>query len=1665
MRNRPALSARSGAGAGEEEPEEDRRTGVEATPLGKERQPAMASQLDQPYRNDPYRNDDDPHDEPSISWGDHDAHTEGTSTGGFHSAQHAQTPSEYSSTGDVSQYVEIDDVLNFLSPSPRKFPLLKRKGAETTLLAVDEPDPRRQQQRPPPPPGPPHPPTTPNSLQNGDVAPAPIARNMQPSQPQSTNSLPPLSPILRPNNAGQPNTVVPLLSRWIDPEVSSHVSEDLSGPSDGWDAAGRSATAVPHTQSSSSSLPLSPPVPPTVVANNPGSPDRRLVLPDDSGADEGQHPTPVKSNRAIFVAGGGGGAEPLPPHLLTSSFDDPDDDHVAGAPDTAAASALERALALLHDDNSDDGDVDDGCSSISRSTTTALARDDHRHDAHHHDDDGGEPLERSAYEEALSLLADDSGHVEVQYLDNNNSNDDVDGLFDDDDDDDDDVQYLLDDDFEDAVQRGSDLHNYELAKRLEAFRPAQGAGGASVPESHLPSPATPSSNAPEHTQGRTNVVDPVEATESPWRLQHDPNDTIDDRIQPVKVPPDHSSSDGEAESSHPTPWVASWQRLHRAAASTVTAAAKAATPLWNDLASEVGEALIRERTTTSSAVARDFAASGANDGSDDDFDESIQRLAAAARSAASSLVVTATPYANEAKLAALDLVGTTTGESGFPSRGDSESETHGYEIFHGALNHETDAFVDEFNESLSRLNVTTSSAAASLTTLTTYALVDARDLVQEVVPFHTNQSLNPLLDLRIPESLSDATDRHCNTEEAISGSHPVESQQPDADFNESVRRCATVLADSSTTLREVCKPAIADVRDFAATMVQELHIVPSAIRETSHALKPANSSLAEDAQGELPSVEDHGVELEHSLRRFAEATSSTLSGLSNVTSPFVLDTGSSLVHFAKRVGDQPVAGLFLPTNASKDAGCSESASYPVVTSKDFGTPKEEDPATAVALATDSPRTGDSPSVESLDEPFGDLASAVFRRKLESEPNALASVVKSSMLAVSNKLDETEIHRARRDDGDTRPPLFPKRSNRDLRSPKRLLELIARNVSSDTLSTTEETKESIDRWMLRREHLSFDPCESVFAKSDAMSLSPPGSPPVPSVRSARDADDTDSISCDGSGSLHVPRTALPSNRKVRSESLGSPTPSDSSIKIGHSHLKSLERSNPPLIDLMASERGMEWAMGSYTSVTSELGLSGNRSCRKRRGQGRRLSLSSRGSGRNSQTTRSRLSRQSSQIPYQESCSTIKHTLSEDVQMLFCRDDLTESASPGARSASPNFFRQESGRFSSHHKSVSSPDLQLLGRLPSSPIKDDPGTSTPVSESRTNASLQAVSPGRSRIRLQSHHEELTMNDFHLFGPTEHRTLILPLPEDSLLEEALMKFSAVPKISFSFANKERHGDFDFNVALLWEQLIANFRHKDVAITGNCHHSAEDVDDASGSIFLSDATDSRPPTRPWKLVLDGMLLSNTHPLGMELGAASALSSYLIGIASCAEAAGKQPRLLQHQIHTQGSESPASVLINKAQSNLQHFSELIETVAFESCRSDHSPSSFEPGRVWYSSGIKSKASIERKAKCKYSGDVFQVKDILRARIVFPDEGSLVAGLVELGRRGSDDSSRFPFSIARAKNTFDQGGRRSGILAVTLPTGYRHLLVNICLSCGLLAGTSRGLTGNEFACV
>jgi hypothetical protein len=102
---------------------------------------------------------------------------------------------------------------------------------------------------------------------------------------------------------------------------------------------------------------------------------------------------------------------------------------------------------------------------------------------------------------------------------------------------------------------------------------------------------------------------------------------------------------------------------------------------------------------------------------------------------------------------------------------------------------------------------------------------------------------------------------------------------------------------------------------------------------------------------------------------------------------------------------------------------------------------------------------------------------------------------------------------------------------------------------------------------------------------------------------------------------------------------------------------------------------------------------------------------------------------------------------------------------------------------------------------------------------------------------------------------------------------------------------------------------------------------------------------------------------------------------------------------------------------------------------------------------VKSLGSIVLKAQRKYDGDVFQVKDILRGQIWFPDEASLVCGLIFMFRVGtlqhSDSSNQM--KLCRMKNllSFDTTGATKN---ACLPTGYRHILLNLRLQSGLLAG-------------
>ena len=103
--------------------------------------------------------------------------------------------------------------------------------------------------------------------------------------------------------------------------------------------------------------------------------------------------------------------------------------------------------------------------------------------------------------------------------------------------------------------------------------------------------------------------------------------------------------------------------------------------------------------------------------------------------------------------------------------------------------------------------------------------------------------------------------------------------------------------------------------------------------------------------------------------------------------------------------------------------------------------------------------------------------------------------------------------------------------------------------------------------------------------------------------------------------------------------------------------------------------------------------------------------------------------------------------------------------------------------------------------------------------------------------------------------------------------------------------------------------------------------------------------------------------------------------------------------------------------------------------------------------GVKKKEAIASKAQRKYGGDVLQVKDILRGQIVFPDEASLVCALVHLHKtsiaQGTEVST---YKLARIKNLFRRTSSSGTLVATDLPSGYRHVLVNLRLPNGFLAG-------------
>jgi len=332
---------------------------------------------------------------------------------------------------------------------------------------------------------------------------------------------------------------------------------------------------------------------------------------------------------------------------------------------------------------------------------------------------------------------------------------------------------------------------------------------------------------------------------------------------------------------------------------------------------------------------------------------------------------------------------------------------------------------------------------------------------------------------------------------------------------------------------------------------------------------------------------------------------------------------------------------------------------------------------------------------------------------------------------------------------------------------------------------------------------------------------------------------------------------------------------------------------------------------------------------------------------------------------------------------------------------------------------------------------------------------------------------------------------LERSELFHETLAAFSSLENTEFlkDFSLRETSTVPNTLASLVWRQLIANWKHSEICkamLTRASSIRSSDLlrhvdlfdveDDISSLSTIQYRFDSRNVVLPNCFLStevysslrcdndgnhDDIVRNGILVLTKFLGDIGPEPSSLIGSKTL-----NTDSPLRHNLSTltEGDENSDALSITEIQREakalFKSFQSIINCIVKYSIQNCSTCTDFECNDIASSCGVKDYASIRNKAKRKYEGDVSQVKDVLRGQITFPDEGSLICGLTSLhniAHRGCNTTrarlteSYHPFKIVRLKNLF----RRTGIndeIFTNLPTGYRHILVNIEFECGLIAG-------------
>ena len=276
----------------------------------------------------------------------------------------------------------------------------------------------------------------------------------------------------------------------------------------------------------------------------------------------------------------------------------------------------------------------------------------------------------------------------------------------------------------------------------------------------------------------------------------------------------------------------------------------------------------------------------------------------------------------------------------------------------------------------------------------------------------------------------------------------------------------------------------------------------------------------------------------------------------------------------------------------------------------------------------------------------------------------------------------------------------------------------------------------------------------------------------------------------------------------------------------------------------------------------------------------------------------------------------------------------------------------------------------------------------------------------------------------------------------------------------------------SVLWHQMVGQSKHASMSQfltsrpTSNCEVYHNDTQENYADSVTETSTER---ANGWPSVVSEQSLPNvlssfvtelgTLPSCQKRSSAPSLHTWE-AIVHESQEEEEGVRLRSRVISKADSGLDAKMLVEAAQSDMACFESIVKQITKRNVLGmtpkDNLSSNFGTP---FSVGIKSESAVVEKAERKYLGDVTLVKDVLRAQIVLPSETQLVLALLSLQhicdftkpKRGNQqENDSLAVNIARIKNLFRLSPLGT-LVPSNLPTGYRHIIVNLRMKSGLIA--------------